>query len=515
MQGPVPMPSQKRAHRPLSTLEPLSYHVPPRTNTKRPISEPISKGTVRCDESGRVDLISTNASNQKKKKLKNKDDGRCEYCPKMFAQKTARKTHENTHTGARPHYCRAAGCGRTFADPSSRTRHEKELHDPSFGFKCLRPGCEESYKRKMAFTTHMVTAHSWPDKNTISATVYTAARNKCADDYRRAKGVWSIESDGPIEGPDDGNSNDSDGDIPEPTSDEKPLFNRKRLRSASVSSEDIKPPPAKKQAIAIDPSLSRRNAVYSIELPAPQHLIGQHLGHQRSDSDDHSISTTSSFADAFSGCYQPADHRFPSGSPPQHLGSSRDYDDAMRRVQSGTVPSARGLHMRVPMPSMPNNYGVAPTSVSPNMKMPDPVHYQCSPGTNALTRSSWPAPDSSYGHSWSFDNGISQAPHGMSPAHTGHEAMSPRGVLPQAHSGVLYAASGDQPEHSSDSSLGPHYGQTASGGFREHQMLVRTPGEHDLLSYPDSHTQGMFELKPSPYDGTTDRDSRIPRSMYH
>jgi hypothetical protein len=65
--------SQKRAHRPLSTLEPLSYHVPPRTNTKRPISEPISKGTVRCDESGRIDLISTNASNQKKKKLKNKE----------------------------------------------------------------------------------------------------------------------------------------------------------------------------------------------------------------------------------------------------------------------------------------------------------------------------------------------------------------------------------------------------------------------------------------------------------
>ncbi|KAG9127850.1 hypothetical protein FRC07_008296 [Ceratobasidium sp. 392] len=78
----------------------------------------------------------------------------CKYegCTKSFAQKTALATHWNTHTGARPHRCRKPGCNAAFGDPSSRTRHEKETHNPGNGYKCHK--CGAVSKRREQFRRH-------------------------------------------------------------------------------------------------------------------------------------------------------------------------------------------------------------------------------------------------------------------------------------------------------------------------------------------------------------------------
>ncbi|CAE6400515.1 unnamed protein product [Rhizoctonia solani] len=501
---------KRKAYHPLTNLDPPPPYL-------SPLCDP--KTDLTCNECGRGGWNSPSAlSRHVKTHAKKKDrPHRCEHCDMTFTQRTALNTHNNTHTGARPHPCRA-GCNDSFADPSSRTRHENERHNPSHGFKCLRVGCNESFKRKCGFTMHMVKAHSWPASEPISEVIYVSARNKCAEDYMNNNGKRIVQLDISSEGSDGVKTNHSEDDAFLVASDEKPKFNRKRLRSGSASSGDSKPPPAKKQAI--DPNLSRRNAVCSIDLPAPQHINGQHLSHQRSDSDDHSISTASSFVDTFSGCYQPADHRFASGSPPRHLSSSHEYDNAMGRVHGGSTPVTQGLHMQVPMHPMPGNYGVSPTSVSPRMTMPDPVHYQSSSSRGVLSQLPWSTPSSSYSDPWPFESGMSQVPHGVSPAHAAHEDMSPRGVLPPTRSGGLHTTRGDinpsmgghQAEPPSGSSLDPHYGQAAGGAFRDHQVPVRIPSDHSPSSYPDSHTQGMFELKHS-RDGATNRSSHIPRSV--
>ncbi|QRV81583.1 C2H2 zinc finger [Ceratobasidium sp. AG-Ba] len=75
-----------------------------------------------------------------------------EGCGKSFNQKTALKTHMNSHIGARPHKCRMEDCTANFADPSSRGRHEREVHDPSFGYQCK--SCLYNTKRREQFAKH-------------------------------------------------------------------------------------------------------------------------------------------------------------------------------------------------------------------------------------------------------------------------------------------------------------------------------------------------------------------------
>lgn len=82
-----------------------------------------------------------------------------EGCGKRFAQYTALKTHGNVHTGLKPFKCGFAGCRSTFGDPSSCTRHRKEMHCPRQPYECFFPGCKSSILRSSAFKTHLKKRH--------------------------------------------------------------------------------------------------------------------------------------------------------------------------------------------------------------------------------------------------------------------------------------------------------------------------------------------------------------------
>lgn len=76
-------------------------------------------------------------------------------CGKRFAQYTALKTHDNVHTGLKPFRCGFAGCTSAFGDPSSCTRHRKEMHCPRQPYECFFPGCKSSILRTSAFKAHL------------------------------------------------------------------------------------------------------------------------------------------------------------------------------------------------------------------------------------------------------------------------------------------------------------------------------------------------------------------------
>ncbi|KAI0268123.1 hypothetical protein BC834DRAFT_867970 [Gloeopeniophorella convolvens] len=79
----------------------------------------------------------------------------CVDCGKRFAQPTALKTHSNVHTGSKPFKCGHSGCSASFGDPSSCTRHRREVHQPKQRFKCIVPGCTSSILRASAFRVHL------------------------------------------------------------------------------------------------------------------------------------------------------------------------------------------------------------------------------------------------------------------------------------------------------------------------------------------------------------------------
>ncbi|KDN50006.1 hypothetical protein RSAG8_01342, partial [Rhizoctonia solani AG-8 WAC10335] len=439
----------------------------------------------------------------------------CQYCGKSFSQRTALNTHINIHTGERPHKCRK-GCSQRFSDPSSRTRHEKELHTPGFGFKCSRPGCNESVKRKLAFVTHMEVAHGCPRGLTLPESIFTAAKNKCAEDFEESLGKSKFENT--EEGSDMPNENEWDED--------KPLFNGKRPRSASTSDDHLQPPPTKKQAF--DPSPPRRNAVGSIAMPPAIPLAHSHAGHERSDSDDCSNSTASSFADAFSGAYNPTGRAFTAsdsdncsnstassfadafsgaynptgrafkkGSPPtQSLNSVQDYRNAIDRVVTPPMQAFPVPPMRLRMHPGVGDYGAVPDGVPPRapVAIPQPISYCSNPAGPP-----WAGHNPSYGSEWTLGNEVAQTPHGVIPAHLAHEDPSARGGLNPSrsdlprginNSGIHLSTGEHQAEHTSSN---PHLGQSL-GPFGDHQALTRSSSEHNNSSYPGSHIS-MYQLE--------------------
>ncbi|KAF8742199.1 hypothetical protein RHS02_03911, partial [Rhizoctonia solani] len=471
-------------------------------------NKPSPKGNFVCKECGNDRWTNQSALSRHERTHKDNKDRQyqCTLCPMGFTQKTALSTHFNTHSGARPHRCRA-GCDRSFSDPSSRGRHENEIHNPAHGFKCLRPGCNESFKRKGMFGDHMVNAHAWPNKESISPAVFTAAKAKCAEDYRAANGNQTGSSNISNQNAGANTSDfDDDGSLAAPV--KRSNFNRKHLRSDSTSSDDFKPPPTKKH-------LSRRNAVASITSFSPQNADNTRLGHQRSGPNDHGITTTTTtttendrIADAFSSCYQSGPHAFKS--------NASSYTDAISRVQNNSTSPA---HSVIGEYSTAQLGGATPNTVS------NAASYESSSENSVLPETHWPT--TSYEHSWPLENDMLRASHGtdVKSVYTrAREDIYQGNTVPQNRLEMFYTTTTTSNIYppigeyqakppSGSSSLNLDYGQIAINAFRDRQVLVRAPSDYSVSSHSDSNSQGMLESNCKSLDGVADRNLHIPRSV--
>lgn len=62
----------------------------------------------------------------------------CQVCQKGFSSKDKFLTHQNIHTGLRPHTCKF--CDRTFKDPSNCSKHMRESHSVLYKASKKSPG---------------------------------------------------------------------------------------------------------------------------------------------------------------------------------------------------------------------------------------------------------------------------------------------------------------------------------------------------------------------------------------
>ncbi|CUA76852.1 hypothetical protein RSOLAG22IIIB_02328 [Rhizoctonia solani] len=368
---------------------------------------------------------------------------------------------------------------------------------------CTRPGCNESTKRKLAFSAHLHNAHGWKQGSRIPESVYTAAKNKCAEDYEA-----SMNEEHKVETTDD----DAELSIENNWNKGKSTLKRKRPNSASTSDDHPEPPPAKKQALG--PNSARRNAVASIEIQPSHPFTHPHAVHERNNLGDPSTSTASSYVETFSGAYHATGHEFTNGSPStQPINSVQDYHGAIGRVLSPQLPAPP---MRGPMHHEMGGYGVLP----PGIPGASVATQQAPPCYSSTTGSHWDEHDPSYDSS--FTHGVAQTPHGMSSAHMLHEDPPARGMfnpsrssMPHgvSNSGIHLSTTEHQAEHLSGSpSLDPRLVQSV-GTFGDHQILTRSSSEHSNSPHPDPHTAASVNVYQLDQGYIGYSHSQVPRSV--
>jgi uncharacterized Zn-finger protein len=81
---------------------------------------------------------------------------KCSDCGRRFNRKYTLTEHMKTHTGERPHVCRAGGCGKRFSTSGNLSRHMR-LHGAIEPVHCPVKGCTCKFMSDIKLAKHMRT----------------------------------------------------------------------------------------------------------------------------------------------------------------------------------------------------------------------------------------------------------------------------------------------------------------------------------------------------------------------
>jgi len=99
----------------------------------------------------------------------------CANCGRAFAQKNALNIHSNQHAGVKPYPCKVGGCESKFSDPSSKRRHEREVHEGKI-HACNIGGCTFRVKRRDVLIKHVTNMHPGESLSDAESTRMSEAR---------------------------------------------------------------------------------------------------------------------------------------------------------------------------------------------------------------------------------------------------------------------------------------------------------------------------------------------------